>query len=598
MMKYELGDRAVRPKETWEKNLAVLQARTPGLDQLPPLPPDPPPFHRVKFLEGKYPSLQITAENGRPVTLHSPRRAREEAQELAQAAPPGQPPCLISLGLGLGYHLLALLPRLGEDQHLIVVEKEPEILWAALATLDLTTLLSRPHTMLVVSQEAKKVVHHLRRRLSRANGNGLAFWGHPPSLRVHKEYYQEVVSRLKPARGAAPGPLGLKKEQLRVLVINPDYFLLPEVCRAFGQLGHDVRLTLFNKRRDRGEDVLRKLLGEVRDFSPDLVFTVNHLGFDREGLLLDALNRLRIPAVSWYVDSPAIILSLYDGPASDLAFIFVWDPTYIPEVRARGFERVFPLPLATDPEVFSPPQDPGLGTQKHSLTFVGNSMVDSVQQKLARLPASPEFHELFQQLFLALKPYPFRRLKPLLRVAGLEAAPLLQDLDRQGWSDLEAALLWQATLEHRLACIKELVPFEPVIYGDPGWQKLLGNGLQLRPEVNYYHELPQVYGTTAINFNATSLQMKAAVNQRVFDAPAAGGFLLTDFREQLAELFRVGEEVACFGDPKEIPDLVRFFLRHPDIREKMTAKARSRVLAEHTYRHRVAAILDTMRRTL
>jgi spore maturation protein CgeB len=30
----------------------------------------------------------------------------------------------------------------------------------------------------------------------------------------------------------------------------------------------------------------------------------------------------------------------------------------------------------------------------------------------------------------------------------------------------------------------------------------------------------------------------------------------------------------------------------------MTAKARSRVLAEHTYRRRVAAMLDTMRRTL
>jgi len=126
----------------------------------------------------------------------------------------------------------------------------------------------------------------------------------------------------------------------------------------------------------------------------------------------------------------------------------------------------------------------------------------------------------------------------------------------------------------------------------------LENGLQLRSEVNYYHELPQVYRTTAINFNATSLQMKAAVNQRVFDAPAAGGFLLTDFREQLAELFEVGKEVACFGEPGEIPDLVRFYLRHPEVREKMTARARSRVLAEHTYRHRVAVMLDTMRRSL
>jgi spore maturation protein CgeB len=88
------------------------------------------------------------------------------------------------------------------------------------------------------------------------------------------------------------------------------------------------------------------------------------------------------------------------------------------------------------------------------------------------------------------------------------------------------------------------------------------------------------------------------VNQRVFDAPAAGGFVLTDFREQLAELFQVGEEVACFGNLGEIPDLVRFYLQHTSVREKMTVKARSRVLAEHTYRHRVAAMLEVMRRAL
>jgi spore maturation protein CgeB len=86
--------------------------------------------------------------------------------------------------------------------------------------------------------------------------------------------------------------------------------------------------------------------------------------------------------VSWYVDSPAIILSLYDGRQSDLAFIFVWDPTYIPEVRALGFERVFPLPLATDPEVFSPEKAQPEGNGRQRVTFVGNSMVPPLEKKL------------------------------------------------------------------------------------------------------------------------------------------------------------------------------------------------------------------------
>jgi spore maturation protein CgeB len=596
-MKQENGEEALGVDKIWEKNLAALQARPENLDHLPPLPAHPPPFHRVKLLEGECASLQVLGEEGRRVTLHSPRRAWGEAQELVRSVPRDRSP-LVSLGLGLGYHLLTLLPYLGQDQHLVVVEKESEVMWAALATLDLTDLWSRPRTMLVVSPEAPKVAQHIRRHLPRLNGAGLAFWGHPPSLRLHKTFYQEVISLLKPSRGAAIRPLGLKKDHLRVLIINSDYFLIPEVFRALRQLGHQVRLALFDKRRDQGDEVLRKLLLDIQEISPDLVFTVNHMGFDREGLLLDTLHRLRVPSVSWYVDSPAIILNLYDGPQSDLAFIFVWDPTYIPEVRALGFDRVYPLPLATDPEVFSPKRTKGQKNHRYPLTFVGNSMVGSVQKKLSRLPDSPEFQELFLRLLQAFQSQPFRRLETLLRAEGLEEAPMLRSLDRQGKSDLEAALLWRATLDYRLACIKELAPFEPVVYGDPGWRELLGNGFRLRPEVNYYDELPQVYGHTAINFNATSLQMKAAVNQRVFDAPAAGGFVLTDFREQLAELFKVGEEVACFGEVGEIPDLVRFYLHHADVREKMTAKARSRVLAEHTYRHRVAAMLEVMWRTL
>lgn len=595
-MKKEGGKRAVRSAETWEKNLTALTARPKGLDLLPGLPEWPPRFHRVRFVAGDNPSLQISGAGGRSVTLHSTRRALAEAGELAQAAPLGKSRYLLALGWGMGYHLLSLLPHLSEDQYFILVEPEPEVLWAALLSLDFTGLLSRPRTMLVVSPEAQEAVGHLRKHLLRGNGDGLSFWGHPPSLRAHKAYYQEVVSRLRPSRVPVPRPLGLKKDRLRVLLVNPDYFLIPEVMRAFRQLGHEVRLTLFDKRRDRGEEVLRQVLANVRDFSPDLVFTINHLGFDREGLLLDALHRLRVPSVSWYVDSPALILGLYDGPRSDLAFIFVWDPTYIPGVQSLGFERVFPLPLATDPAIFSPER--AGGGSRHQVAFVGNSMRGPVEQKLARLPDSPDFQELFARLSQAFQPQPFHRLESLLASEGLGGHPLIRGLDRQGLSDLEAALLWKATLEYRLTCVRELVPFEPVIYGDPGWRGLLGKGFGLLPEVNYYDELPQVYGATAVNFNATSLQMKAAVNQRVFDAPAAGGFVLTDFREQLAEVFTVGEEVACFGEPGEIPELVRYYLQHPVIRTRMTAKARTRVLAEHTYRHRVAALLDTMRRTL
>src|SRR4030042_758939 len=581
----------------WETTLQALKDRDPAGDLLPALLAAPPAWRRVTLVSGAHPSLQVPGEKGRTVTLHSPREAWKEADALAAQAPcaPSRP--LLALGLGLGYHLLRLLPRLDPEQYLIIVEQEPEILWAALNTLDLTPLLSRPHTALVVHPDPLAVISHLQGHLHLGNGCGApVFWGHPASLRAANGFYQEVITAFQAPQVAPSRARGLKKEKLRVLVVNPDYFLIPEVSRAFQQLGHEPRLILFDKRQEEGEEVLQRILEGVADFSPDLVFTINHLGFDREGLLIEALNRLRLPSISWYVDRPAILLNLYAGPKSDLSYIFVWDPTYVPEVKSQGFSQVFTLPLATDPDIFYPRPAADLGPWRTRVAFVGNSMIHPVAKKRERLPSSPEFLELCPQLLDAYQAQPYRRLDLLLAGRGMEEHPLIRQLTTAAYTDLEAGIIWAATRDYRLSCVQRLAPFKPTIYGDNGWGELFGDPFRLHPEVNYYDDLPLIYGATTINFNATSMQMKAAVNQRAFDGPAAGGFLLTDFKEQLAAVLDPGKESVCYHHPEEIPDLVRFYLHHPEARRQIIEGGRARVLREHTYRHRLQEMLAVLRR--
>ena len=91
--------------------------------------------------------------------------------------------------------------------------------------------------------------------------------------------------------------------------------------------------------------------------------------------------------------------------------------------------------------------------------------------------------------------------------------------------------------------------------------------------------------------------MKGAVNQRLFDVPAAGAFVLTDWREQTEKLFEPGKELVCYRESEEIPDLVRYFLAHPEERRRIVRAARTRVLAEHTWTHRVRSILTILRET-
>jgi spore maturation protein CgeB len=171
-----------------------------------------------------------------------------------------------------------------------------------------------------------------------------------------------------------------------------------------------------------------------------------------------------------------------------------------------------------------------------------------------------------------------------------------ESLGNREKAELEAAVLWRATLLYRLSCLRELDEFRPCILGDAGWKGLLNGNFRLGPQINYYQDLPLFYNACAVNFNATSVQMGKAVNQRVFDVPACGAFLLTDHQKSIEGLFEVGKEVVTYKDRGEIADLAGFYLRDSAAREAVAKKGRARILGEHTYRHRIDSIIRRLRK--
>jgi spore maturation protein CgeB len=86
-------------------------------------------------------------------------------------------------------------------------------------------------------------------------------------------------------------------------------------------------------------------------------------------------------------------------------------------------------------------------------------------------------------------------------------------------------------------------------------------------------------------------QMKEAINQRVYDVSACGGFVLSDFRPDLGRLFELGKEVVGYRNREELKQMCNYFLRHPDEREEMAKRAQKRVLEEHTYKRRMEKII-------
>jgi spore maturation protein CgeB len=80
------------------------------------------------------------------------------------------------------------------------------------------------------------------------------------------------------------------------------------------------------------------------------------------------------------------------------------------------------------------------------------------------------------------------------------------------------------------------------------------------------------------------------IKGRNFEVPGCGGFLLTERVPHLERYFELGEEVAVFDGTDDLLEQVVHWLEHEDERRRVADAGYRRVLAEHTYDHRFAAI--------
>jgi spore maturation protein CgeB len=383
----------------------------------------------------------------------------------------------------------------------------------------------------------------------------------------------------------------------RILLFTSGYFLEREILGAASRLGWDARQLPIPAGKRLSGAFVEALLGQALAFAPDFAVSVNHLGLDRQGEVMSLLGRMALPLASWFVDSPRLILGDYPGQPSPWCQLFSFDRDTLAGLGEMGFAAPRYLPLATDTTLFAPgaPGRPGWAAD---VSFVGDSMQrpsKELERRLLRRPGAREAAALAAPGFAAS---PERAALAYMRQSAPALATLWDALpDVPARLDLEQCLTWEATRLYRLERVARLAPFAPLIAGDEGWRTILPAGTwRFTGPLDYYRDLPGFYASAKVNFNATSLQMKGAVNQRVFDAPACGGFLITDRREQMDDLFEPDTQSVSYEDPGEIEGLTRRYLKDEPARTQIARKARERVLGCHDYTHRLKEMLRTMRR--
>ncbi|MBI3725228.1 glycosyltransferase [bacterium] len=89
-----------------------------------------------------------------------------------------------------------------------------------------------------------------------------------------------------------------------------------------------------------------------------------------------------------------------------------------------------------------------------------------------------------------------------------------------------------------------------------------------------------------------------ANNMRLYEATGCGALLLTDAKDNLGELFRVGEEVLAYRDSDELVALLGRYLADAAARERIARAGQARTLAEHTYERRMRELVPILEEAL
>ncbi|MEC4889512.1 MAG: glycosyltransferase [Nitrospira sp.] len=471
--------------------------------------------------------------------IHSAYDPRKEAEAWAQALvkewQPGE--VGVVLGAGLLYHIEALAALKPAETKLAVVVPDLAALHDAIGCRPLEAWCGTIEWLWGSPED-------MAARLA-GKSTPLRFFTYGPAARIHAERHQQLETHLRRLVAAQ------QSGQLHVAVVGPIYGgslpITGYVVRALEALGHRVSwidhsvhhrsYEAFGSFRDarhraamqnRFADVLSmSTLTELAEDPPDLVLAMAQAPMSLGAL--EHLRRKKFLTAMWFVENYRHLTYWQQlAPGYDYWFV-IQQAECQAALKRAGAPHVSYLPMAADPVIHRP-----------------------------LILTAEEQAEFGADVSFVGAGYPNRR-RLLPRWISREWSFKLWGNEWDGAADLAPVLQRQGARIDTETCLS-------------------------------------VFNATAINLNLHSCTGEGLdpqgdfVNPRTFELAACGAFQLTDRRALLGELF-TGEEVVQFDRADEVRALIRTWLGDPAGRRRIADAARQRVLREHTYQHRMTALL-------
>ncbi|WP_052812994.1 glycosyltransferase family protein [Desulfonatronum thioautotrophicum] len=401
-----------------------------------------------------------------------------------------------------------------------------------------------------------------------------------PGLSLFPDFWSSVLARIALQRFPPPK---VQTNSVVWLPASEQRLLARELTWAFTTQGLTVRHVPVNM--SPGETLCR-----LEDERPGVFFSVNFQGLDPLGQIHGLLRRAEVQVCVWCVDNPFHLLSGLRSAYWKKCRLFVTDDWFIPLLVDHGATQPVHLPLAAAEHFLHP--DSSLNAEDdwsdlaQRMVFVGRSVFPGKERFFAGCAIPRELDSAAEAIMTKGERPDFAWWHRHLSMHVLWPGPGVRQI---GFAAEEfsrrrrTAYLLAAQRTEKLT-----------VFGDTQWRSLLPDTTDIRPEVDYYGPLAQIYRQARSTLNLTSLLLPHGLTQRHFDVWAANGILLTD-RTPGLNVFdsRLTSEIA-FDTPVAMNALMRRLNGDSSLCNDLRNAWRDHILKHHRYTHRVATVLETL----
>lgn len=395
---------------------------------------------------------------------------------------------------------------------------------------------------------------------------------------------------------------------MRILLYRWNAWNQKDIEKSFCHLGHVLSyVTAAPDSPEEDDFFVESVTAQLVSQRPDFLFSINYFP-----VLAEACHQTDTPYVCWNCDG-SLLAMYHESVFYDTNRIFTFDRACVSRFRQLGVSYIWHLPLGVNAKRLERIFTEKISCEKahYDISFIGSlyekNSFDDIAGKLPPYLAGYLDGALAAQQAVSGG----NMLEAMLTPQICQQLEEITQYHRSDRSFADIRLLFSSTvLGFKAANLQRCEMLNSLSKAGRTWTPKAqvhlftsdtADGLPLvkiHPPVDYFQEMPFLFRYSSINLNSTVPTIQTGIPLRIWDILGCGGFLLTDYQEELADYFQAEKHLSVFEDKQELLDKAEFYLTHDDIRQRIAARTQKLVCTEHTWENRLAQMFQQMNLSL